>query len=246
MKKKLLNFLLVFLVLLTFSNMEIVAAPETTMVATTVIDEPIPGMDPNLEWKVSVGDVKTFTYTKTYDLYDFDEDGNPNTQRMYVETENGTEIEITIKAGSTLSCEILALDDYATIQITINGVKLDPSEGGGGGIVMKTTDNKTYWETYASQASNEYQNVSVEGNFVVYSSVEEWSDGTYEYRSKFNWRTGWLESIYNKETNSTHLLREMEISSGGYPGLTPGFEISPLYAFLIILPAYSLRKRKRK
>ena len=82
MKKVLYCISLIFLVLLTSSNIKLTTAPEeTTMVATSVVDEPIPTFEKQLEWKVSVGDVKTFTYTKLYDLFDDDRDGNPNTPK---------------------------------------------------------------------------------------------------------------------------------------------------------------------
>ncbi len=237
MKKTIIYTSLFILVLLKLSTINLAVA------SVEITDQSI--FEPNLEWKVSVGDVKQFTYRKVYDLYDSDEDGNPNTQRMYAELENGTETEITITSGSTLSCEILALDEYATIQITINGIELDPQEGGGG-VLMKTTDNKTYWEEIASQISDEHQNVSVEGNLLVHRSKDSWSDKTFVGITKTNWKTGWLEYVYSKETNSTHILREMEITTGGTPGLIPGFEIAPLYVPLIVLATLFLRKRNRK
>ena len=253
MKKKLLYSVPIFLILLTVISITSAQPPEDTTVyetyvttyVTATIGDPFPSENPNLEWKVAVGDVKTFTFTKLYDLNDYDGDGDPYTQSSFIELENGTEIDLKIRAGSTYSFEVLTLDEYATLQATIDGYELGPMDSGSG-IVAKTVDNQTYWEEYATQISGGYQNVSVEGNLLVYQMRDTWNFGeTQESIRKMNWKTGWLSYMYQKETNETHTISEMEIMTEGAATLTPGFELSPLPISLLLFSIYILKRRRK-
>ena len=226
MKKRVLPLTSIFLLFLTFSAIVFATThQETTIVVTTQINPIGPTPNPDFEWNVAVGDSMRYTFTKIFDLNDYDEDGDLYTRTGHFIAENDTIIEMTIRQGSSLFCEILTLDEYATIQLTLDGITFELS-GDYGWFITKTTDNRTYWEEYAEQISDEYQNVSVEGDMVVHRTTDNWNDGTSYYISKINWRTGWLSYTYQKETNGTHTIREMEVTSG-IPDLIPGFEFSP-------------------
>ncbi|PWI48842.1 hypothetical protein CEE45_04600 [Candidatus Heimdallarchaeota archaeon B3_Heim] len=245
MKKRVLPLTTIFLLFLTYNAIVFATnSEETTIIVTTQISPIGPIFDSDLDWKVAVGDSMRYTFTKLFDLNDYDEDGSPYTQKISFVAENGSEIELSIREGSQLLCEIVTLDEYATIQLTLDGIKSEPSEGGGS-FVTKTTDNRTYWEEFAKQANTEFQNVTVEGNLVVYRSVDNWDDRTYYSMSKINWRTGWFSYIYQKEMNGTHTLTEMEVSTE-VPVLTPGFEISPLPVSLVLFSIYIWRKRRKE
>ncbi|MHA2154209.1 MAG: hypothetical protein ACXABU_02640 [Candidatus Hodarchaeales archaeon] len=255
MKKRALNLICCVMLLLTVSSIFIISNGQETNTTIVTIQEPMttvvttqvdpigPIFDSDLEWKVTVGEIKQYTFTKLFDIDDGDEDGNPYTQTGLFISENGSEIEVVIRKGSTLFCEILAINENPTIQMTINGINLEPSEGAGL-FVMPTVDNRTYWEEYAEKISNTGQNVSIEGNLMVTRTIETWKDRTFAYVTKLNWRTGWLSSIYQRDTNDTHLLREMELTNET-PGLIPGFEISPFPLSLILFCIYLVRKRRK-
>jgi hypothetical protein len=123
-------------------------------------------------------------------------------------------------------------------------------ENWGGGIVMKTIDNKSYWEEYASTMSGGNQSwlgtsfgsVTVEGNYVVTSSNLDMNGTTLESIVKVNWKTGWYTYTYSKMSNDTHTISEMETTSGS--SVITGFEITSIFLGLFIITLIVSRKRK--
>ncbi len=197
--------------------------------------------DSEFEWKVEVGDIKKMTYTKVFNVYDPDEDGSAHTITGMHTAENGSKVELTVKKGSTVEYEIIALDDNALIQISLNGVKFPTKEAS---VVTKTTDNKSYWEEYAKLNSGKFNNYSLNGDLLVISHELYTESGDYISIDEKNWKTGWHVYSYSKQTNATHTLTEMELTAGS-PGLISGFEFFPLQVFLVMLSTYILRKRKK-
>ncbi len=64
----------------------------------------------------------------------------------------------------------------------------------------------------------------LEGDLVEdsYRTTFEETGITYEWRSRFNWKTGWAVYFYEKEANSTFTISEYEFSTSNH--LVPGFD----------------------
>ncbi|MFX0051374.1 MAG: hypothetical protein ACFFAJ_09700 [Candidatus Hodarchaeota archaeon] len=205
-----------------------------------------------LEWKVKVGEVKTLKFNKVFEVEDYDEDGSQNSVRMEIETESGVRQNITIKAGSTITIEILELnDDEAKVQIAYNGVKMKPYPDSGG-YIRKTTDNRTYWEEYVEEYTEEGVDgltVTLEGDYLIYRSGHSYDSTNYNTTHKVNWKTGWMSYMHQKTYNDTHVITELELGKkgdGGFPDFVPGFELVILVPVLVATSIVLSHKKKKR
>jgi hypothetical protein len=201
-----------------------------------------------LEWKVNVGDSMTYTISKFFDLRDSDGNGDPESTTIFVQNEAGEMVNVTYGKGSKYTVKITALNGLTTTQITWGSVV--SKESISAGYVMKTIDNKSYWEEYASTISGGNQSwlgtssgsVKVEGDYLVTSTILDMNSTTLESIVKVNWKTGWYSYTYSKLSNSTDTINELETTSGS-SGI-PGFEIIPITSGLFIFTLIITKKRK--
>jgi hypothetical protein len=185
----------------------------------------------------------TYTISKYFDLADSDGNGDPESTTLLIQNEAGEFVNVTYGKGSKYTTKITALNGLATAQTTYGSVV--SKESTAGGVVMKTTDNKSYWEEYASAMSGDNSSlgsITVEGNYIVTKMDLNIFNTTTESVVKFNWKTGWHTYTYSKMTNSTHTISEMEVTSGS-SGI-PGFEIPSIILGLFIITLVVTRKRK--
>ena len=211
------------------------------------------------EWKVEVGDTQTYTITKCFDDLDMDEDGNKHNLKANVTDDEGNLVEVTLKRGSTLEVEIIALENEMSNQtitkLTFDGkiaeeisdysffYNMSP-------FVIKTVDNKSYWEAHA-----ETYNISVEGELLVKTEEETIrfiSLTTIEMTFKWNWETGWLTYWSFKMYTEEKTDFEFELSIGICPYTdtttstknTSGWNV--LWVLLGLSIIISLRRWKKK
>ena len=194
--------------------------------------------EPEYEWKVNFGDSMTYTYSKYVDFRD--EDGNGD---AYSTTISNNSVEVVIKNGTQFICEIISLNEWASVQLIYKGVKLPPSESSL--YVMKTVDNRTYWETSLEQLPA--RNPTIVGNLIISQEKDVTSSGKiFERVNKLNWKTGWIVYLYSKESNATHLIRELELTTGTVE-LTHGFDflsILIVFPFIPIILVWRSRKKR--
>jgi hypothetical protein len=213
-------------------------------------DEIVVG-ESQLEWKVKVGDIKTLKFNKVFDLEDHDEDGSQNSIRMELETESGARENVTIKAGSAMTTEIMELNDEATVQVAYNGVKMAPYPAGS---IMKTTDNRTYWEEYVEEYTEEgfddyTVRLTLEGDYLVYRSGHSYDSMTSNTTRKVNWKTGWMSYTHQITYNDTHVISELELGKkgdGDFADFIPGFEFLILVPVLVATSIVLSHKKKKR
>jgi len=204
------------------------------------------------EWKVKVGDSRTYTLSKYFDIRDVDGNGDPESKIYSVTKEDGTKENITWKKGTKYTINITALGDHsATFQLIFGNITSNKRTSGiGGGHIRKTIDNKSYWEFKTIIDSypfvGENVNYTVEGNNYVKKLLRYTNYGVkYELISKRNWKTGWLTYSYEKTTNDTHTKWEEEITSGSSSIGITSIEITTIFVGLTIIAIVVSRKRQQ-
>jgi hypothetical protein len=196
-----------------------------------------------LEWKVKVGDSMTYEFTKVYQNPDEDEDGDPNTRKIIFPDEDGNTREVFLKKGTILEIEIIKLNDGATIKNTFNG-EITSEESTDNTMVMKTVDNKTYWEEYAKTKSVGDTEGSVDGNLLVLETeYENYDTSTTEMIFKVDWKTGWFTYRYQKHYNETDTIFEMELTVKAAGGITGIEQVSILLGLVIITLVVSTKRK---
>ncbi|MFX0152481.1 MAG: hypothetical protein ACFFAJ_16960 [Candidatus Hodarchaeota archaeon] len=206
-----------------------------------------------LEWKVKIGDSKTYTVDKYFDDTDFDGDGDKYKQTVEVTDEDGERVDVVLEKGTTLKVTITDLNDIATVKFTCDSnvttgetsILLPslfalPAQS----MVAKTVDNKKYWENLAENKHG----MSVEGDFVVIEDIL--TDLTLDPETEItvkrrNWKTGWVTYVHRKITNWTDTIAEIEFSTEA-AGL-PGFKITPIVLGIVVITllAFSLYLNRR-
>ncbi len=172
----------------------------------------------NFEWKVEIGDSQTYTYKIFYDirepsLEEYQISGIAvNGQIVSVIVREGTKITYTISSipiTGSLRCEMTYNSNVTLIEEFIPAI-----------IVMKTTENKSYWEEQI------YGNDSIflQRNLVIQETINQglyYDDGgqifpyTLISTFKWNWETGWLTYFYIRAffMNETYIEEEFEAST---------------------------------
>ncbi|MHA2112808.1 MAG: hypothetical protein ACXAC6_15880 [Candidatus Hodarchaeales archaeon] len=219
------------------------------LVTITSTINPNAGQLEGLEWKVKVGDRMTYTITKVYEMENWDGDDDPSIFTYPSLNSEGEEVNITRKVGNKIKVEIKELNEHATVQQTINGIKL-PSEDDSL-YVLPTTTNKTYWEDKVTEFSNvTNHNMSLDGNEVTEAILTTFNIPFYGEVESLeiqirNWKTGWLNYSYTRGgslMNST--LSEFELRVSTLEEISV-YEGIPLVLGLIILVAFSKKKQRK-
>jgi hypothetical protein len=173
------------------------------------------------QWMVAAGDVMKYKFSIVFcELGNID--GNSNTMEIAYVTEDEDERIFTIREGSTILCEVISLNESATTQIAIDGIKLKSQKNGRiltplltvpAILIRKTIYNKTYWEEVVSQDNQ----LSIEGDLIVkHSNGPEVHFGTesqwrWTIITKTFWKTGWL-NYFHYELGSSYgkILLELQ------------------------------------
>lgn len=196
------------------------------------------------EWKVKVGDSKTYEVTKYYDAYLINYDGNPDEENVTVGDQTYIyKKDITVKVEITKLNSIAEVNETYYGEVTIsNALGTTPQ---GSPWVDKTIDNKTYWEEFLPDDPTGAINYTVGDNLVEEKGKKPWildATITWEWTSKINYKTGWLEYMYQTLYNSSTTLTEVEFSVKG--GAVPGFELPILLVGLFVVTILVYRKRR--
>ncbi|PWI49087.1 hypothetical protein CEE45_02790 [Candidatus Heimdallarchaeota archaeon B3_Heim] len=196
----------------------------------------------DLEWRVNVGDTMTYVYTKVYG-YNVSDPDPTYVKYMSVTAINGTPVELAYTSGTKFSVEIIQIEgQYATTQITMDGVTYEPEYGS---FVSQTTDNLTYWEDLVrrqnSSSSFLNANISFDGYEYIIEGLIFFPQLNESWKSiyKRNWKTGWYTYIHVVQDQNISgelvVISELELmidSSNGIPGFTV---FSFIYCFPIVL-----------
>ena len=195
------------------------------------------------EWKVKVGDSRTYTLSKYIDLEDSDGNGDTESETLSIQDEDGEMVNVTLRKDTKYTVEITALNGDATTQTTYGNIVAKETTPYYNKVVWKTIDNKTYWEEYVKMYSSALGNVTIEGNPTI---IESDLDGPYgttaESKRIWDWKTGWITYLYSKISNDTHTIFEQEITSGS-SGIG-GFEITTIFVGLTIIAIVVSRKKQ--
>ncbi|MHA2155461.1 MAG: hypothetical protein ACXABU_09020 [Candidatus Hodarchaeales archaeon] len=215
--------------------------------------------DPEFEWKVSVGDSKTFVYKKYYNIFDTDGNGDPYSTNVTIANIDCDPVNITLKAGLKAKVEIIELEPIPKIQKTYDGI-LTPITDSLWIYVThamgKTVVNRTYWEDQSFQnvESDQFNNYTyaayLDGDYFVESSeaVSKNLPGlSFKGILKRNWKTGWFTYYHYKRQNETHTLMELEIStktSGIFFNLTLERNFLPIMFLFTLFTLVIIKKRR--
>lgn len=172
------------------------------------------------EWKVKIGDKKTYTYTK------YSREGQ-NTWTREITTESG-KANVTMKKGLRTMVEITKLTSSAAYgKTTYNGevtqIESMVTE------VMKVYSSREDWEAAVEALGGFYK---LEGDLLVFTS----SSNTI---MKWNINTGWLTYSYLKTGDS-----EIEMTEGSVSSSSP-VTVMPILSALLFI-AFIIQKRRVK
>lgn len=78
------------------------------------------------------------------------------------------------------------------------------------------------------------QNGFVDGNLLVFETESEEYGITYESAVKIDWKTGWLNSMFSKNSNATDTIYEQKIAVKPAGGV-PGFESVPILLGIFVI-----------
>lgn len=193
-----------------------------------------------LEWKVVIGDTMIYTVSKYYG--DDDNDGDFSQDTHEIEDDEGNLVNVTMKMSISWKCEITELNDVARVKTTIDGVTLKNPHTF---LLMKTTDNQTFWEENYRQILPGATNLSFDGNLMVYSfsiPSEETEGVTVTILEKRNFKTGWTHYYHTKESNETATIMELELSIEDVS--LPGFELTSILIVLSLITLVIFKRRK--
>lgn len=209
-----------------------------------------------LEWKVSVGDSKTYTWTKIYI------ENDSSHQLNYSGQYKGEEFNFTVTQGEKFEVLITELGEYhAKESFTYNSdltIGYFPSITYFSFFIRKSTENISYWEEYAQNLSEDtkdhYFNVVINGNIITETlrSGIDWIgknivfEDTIKFNCKSGWRTECTRKAYERTDTTTwkidHLREEISFSSSANSiPITIDFY---LLMGLIMCTVYYRKKRK--
>jgi hypothetical protein len=171
--------------------------------------------DNELEYRVNVGDSQTYEYKRVFQAYlttptptvMTDENG----ELFNFTIQKGTRIKIIISSMNKSEVNPISGPQTPYMKMEINGRKTQEMDAGT--FILPTTDNRTFWEEYVNNTSG---NGYIKENIVSFNSGD---DQSYFSEIKINIKTGWLFSLYQRESfDNGSLSMEMlleSVSSGG-------------------------------
>lgn len=171
-----------------------------------------------LTWNINVGDTKKYSIAKINYIYEespFDGGilknatefmNNPNfTEEDFVDIvyKKGMIIQVTVKKKVSLR------PPTARLEIVYGNIMTEYYQLGPF-YVRPTIDSRDFWAEYCQ--NDEYSSIS--GDLIIITYQHERDDGgviNMQKITKWNWKTGWLTSYYDKHYNETHILQEYEL-----------------------------------
>lgn len=186
----------------------------------------------NLEWKVNVGDSKTFIVAELYEEADYDGNGDPSSVLNVITTIDNSSVEVLLKKGSTFTIEVLNLNESALIQITYNQNVTSKPMLDSGKYLQKTTDDFSYWQ----QIAKDNAGCSISSDFFILKQTISGIDSV----KKYNMTSGWLEY-----SHQSYGIAVEEFSSLEYRAdkSSPGFNF--LLSFIALFVLIPLLRNKR-
>ncbi|MHA2253766.1 MAG: hypothetical protein ACXAD7_25625 [Candidatus Kariarchaeaceae archaeon] len=185
-------------------------------------------VDVDLEWKVSVGNSKTYTVSELFEEADLDGNGDPTTVKKTVIDINNNTVEVVLMKGSTLTVEVIALNKSAFIQVTYNKNVTAKTRLDTGIFLQKTTEDWAYWE----QVAKENSGCKVNGDLFILKQTINGIDSV----KKYNMTSGWLEY-----SHQSHEASVSEFSAIEYQANTTSYDL--LFSLLSI-PFLAIITRK--
>ncbi|MHA2175519.1 MAG: hypothetical protein ACXABI_11875 [Candidatus Hodarchaeales archaeon] len=176
----------------------------------------------DLEWKVNVGDSKTYIISKLCEEADYDGNGDPTTILTLITDINKESVEILLMEGSTFTVEIISLNDSALIQITYNGNITTQPQLDKGRFIEKTTEEQGYWE----QVAKDNPGCSTSGDLFTLEQTINDIDSV----RKYNMTSGWLEYSHRSYDDAFE-----EFSGLDFKPISEHADFSFLFSFLGIL-----------
>ncbi|MHA2052367.1 MAG: hypothetical protein ACW99F_02105 [Candidatus Hodarchaeales archaeon] len=212
-----------------------------------------------LEWFVEVGDSRTFTVIKLFNL------GSNDTNRLFSleGTENNEFIWIITEVGTKITYTITKITESGIVmgQRTIdNSIRLKEEPFNNYLIIRKTIQNQTYWESvYENRRTTELINgrlaiiethvtskmISREANYFVNYTFSVFN---VTEKIQWEWMSGWILYRYLKFTNDSNLFYEYELvfDSNDYNSGSPNIEISIAIFSIVIIALVIIQIYKRK
>lgn len=202
----------------------------------------------NLEWKVEIGDSQTYIYYIYYDI----REAIPNQYRVSGTDVNGHSILVFVGKDTELRYTITSKAVTGSLQaeITINSIVTLIEEPIPALIIIKTIDDKSYWENNES--------FSIQGNLLVQETISQdiYFDGSQAFpytrisTFKWNWNTGWLTYFYNRAYFENETYYEEEFEAESVEESTSNLQFQPNvifgFTFLCIIFAILLAEKKSK
>ncbi|MHA2247380.1 MAG: hypothetical protein ACXADY_20705 [Candidatus Hodarchaeales archaeon] len=203
------------------------------------------------EFKVKIGDKRTYVFTK-YNNHGITEELGKIT------TINGSTADKTYKQGITFTVEVsnitgMGKDSQVYVTETHNGVTEREKEAGI--FIVKTTDDEDYWEALAQNETdivdnNNYTKTSVMGNILIFEKRLNWttSDWYYYHIDEWDTKTGWLIHDYVFVEDKGTVRSEIEVkileSTIGIPGYESLNLFTSILAMVTVIVVYRRRLKK--
>jgi hypothetical protein len=185
----------------------------------------------DLEWKVSIGDSKTYFISNLYEKADYDGNGNPSTVLANVIDTNNNSVKVVLMKGSTITVEVIDLNESALIQISYNNNVTIKPHLDDGNFLQKATIDRSYWE----QVAKENTGCSVSGELFT---LKQTSSGVDSIK-KYNMTSGWLEYSHKSYDDNVE-----EFSALDYQAKQVSFDL--VFSFLGILILVAIARNKEK
>ncbi|MHA2246581.1 MAG: hypothetical protein ACXADY_16685 [Candidatus Hodarchaeales archaeon] len=155
----------------------------------------------NLEWGVEIGNSRTYIYETFYNILE----SIPNQYRVSGTDENGQVISVIVNKDTKLKYTITSIPAKGSLkgEITYNSNVTLIEEPIPTNIIIKTYDDKSYWENNESFSIQGNQLVQTTRSSDVYYNEEEGQAFPYELTTnyKWDWKTGWLAFFHIRSSS---------------------------------------------
>ncbi|MHA1990248.1 MAG: hypothetical protein ACW981_06740 [Candidatus Hodarchaeales archaeon] len=179
----------------------------------SVSSQIIPNESENLEYKVVEGDSMEYIFNKYF---------TPINNPTQFTDESGEQFNVTITPGMRMTVYVTTINttydsETAWMKYGIDG--RITSETRGVSFLIKTTENRTYWENFVEAVSydNGYSYKLEDDIITMEQEVNSSNSETFISSISYDIRTGWTTHLYSKQvfSNGT-IFAEAEIEATSY------------------------------
>lgn len=186
------------------------------------------------EYKVNVGDKKTYEIVSSLEV------------ETEIEDEDGANVNVSTKAGDQFTIEVTKVETESVMVKYHHGDVISAEMSGD--LSIFPVGDSDFWDELATSSTVPALNTTAkveDGFFTLESDI--WFDFLIlirtETKMKVSTETGWVEEFSMKITSNGTI--EYDTSYKAVGGGAPGFELVPvLSAFLLVVPVVLYRKRK--